>query len=65
MNSNLYKKNQIRFKELNITKWQDNKITGKGIKVGIIGFSPGSHHNGADLIHQVAPKCEVINICDG
>ena len=66
MNSNLLKQNQTRFKELNITKWQDNGITGKGIKVGIIGFSPNSHHNGSDLIHQVAPGCEIIeyNVMD-
>lgn len=66
MNSHLLKKNDKRFKELNITKWQEKGITGKGIKVGIIGYSEGSHHNGAWLIQQVVPDSEIIeyNIMD-
>lgn len=52
-------KNKKRFDQLNITEWQQH-VTGKGIKVGILGYEAGSHHNGADLINQVAPDVEII-----
>ncbi|WP_353097099.1 S8/S53 family peptidase [Tissierella praeacuta] len=51
---------------MNIISWQDKGITGKGVKIGIIGYSPKSHHNGAELIKQVVPDSEIIeyNVMD-
>lgn len=66
MNSHLLKINKERFDKLNIINWQNKGITGKGVKVGIIGYSLKSHHNGAELIKQVAPDSEIIeyNVMD-
>ncbi|WP_313758486.1 S8 family serine peptidase [Tissierella sp.] len=66
MNSHLLKGNKEKFDKLNIISWQNKGITGKGVKIGIIGYSPKSHHNGAELIKQVAPDSEIIeyNVMD-
>lgn len=65
MNEHLLKGNQEKFKALNIPLWQ-KVASGKNIKIGIIGFSPGAHHNGAWLINQVAKNAIVIeyNVMD-
>lgn len=62
MNKHLLTKNKKRFDELNITKWQDKGVTGKGIKIAVIGESKTSHHAGSWLIGQVATDAEIVTL---
>jgi len=60
-------KNKKVYDRLNITKWQQMGYTGEGVSVAIIGFEAGAHHNGASIIREVAPGCEIteINVMKG
>lgn len=60
-------KNKKVYDRLNITKWHDMGYTGKDVKVAIIGFEKGAHHNGASIIKEIAPGCETteINVMKG
>lgn len=62
MNEHLLKINKKRFDELNITKWQNEGITGKGVKIAVIGESKNSHHAGSWLISQVATGAKIITL---
>jgi len=55
-------KNKNVYDRLNITKWQDLGYTGKDVLVAIIGFEKGAHHNGASIIKEVAPGCEIVEL---
>lgn len=62
LNKHLLKNNKERYEKLNVTKWQNKGVTGKGVKVAIIGENVGTHHNGAFLVRQVVPDAEVIEL---
>ncbi len=62
LNEHLLKRNDKRYEELNIFKWQEKGITGEGVKIAIIGENVGTHHNGAFLVRQVVPDAEVIEL---
>lgn len=62
MNEHLLKINKKRFDKLNITKWHDKGITGKNVKIAVIGESNNSHHAGSWLIKQVATGAEVVTL---
>lgn len=62
MNEHLLKKNRKRFKELNITKWQEAGYTGKGIKIVILGVGEDAHHNGEWLMQSVAKNADIIEL---
>lgn len=62
MNKHLLKINKKRFDKLNITKWQNEGITGKGVKIAVIGESKNAHHAGSWLIEQVATDTEIITL---
>lgn len=66
LNEHLLKINKERFNELNITEAQSKGLTGKNIKVGIIGYSDDAQHNGAWLIQQAALDAVIIeyNVMD-
>lgn len=63
LNSHLLKKiNNKRFDELNITQWQETGITGKGVKIAVIGEGEKSHHSGSWLLSTVATGAEIITL---
>lgn len=63
LNKHLLKKiNKKRFDELNITQWQERGITGKGVKVAVIGEHEKAHHAGSWLLGTVATRAEVITL---
>lgn len=55
-------KNKKAYERLNILKWHEAGYTGKGVHVAILGYEPGTWHNGASIIKEVAPSCEISEI---
>lgn len=63
LNKHLVKEiNKKRFDELNITQWQEAGITGKGVKIAVIGEGEKSHHSGSWLLGTVTTGAEIITL---
>lgn len=78
MNEHLLEKNKKAYKELNIPVYHQAGITGKGVKIAVIGYggtledkkpylfnvnaTGGSYHDGDEIINAVAPGAHILGI---
>lgn len=59
MKEDYAKRDKKRLKKLNILRWQE-VVSGRGIKIAVIGGEKGNHHNGVSIIKSVAPNAQII-----